>query len=277
MTTAPHLVVIASVSWRLENLVKLLRCITEQTRRPEFLLIILDGYSRLDEAEFDRVVTHSITFPGMASMAVTNRPRRGPGDRWVRATRMLATGDVPPDTIVSSIDDDFLIEPTYLETSYNLVANAHVPTAIGWLGETPDFIRWSSPQQTETKCISLGAGLLTCRLRDLAGIAEFPEAARYFTPPGDDEALVSYWLWKNDVRLIRPAGVAAAKSVDALQYDDRASFIGMGEHRHCVLRMNLKKNHGWSTYRLPWEFAGRDELVDGVGVNPAGMRSRAPR
>jgi len=188
-------------------------------------------------------------------MAVTNRPKRGPGDRWVRATRMLASGDVPPDTIVSAIDDDFLIEPPYLKTSYDLVANAPEPTAVGWLGETPDFIRWSEARKEDTECISLGAGLLTCRLRDLAGIAEFPEADRYFKPPGDDEALVSYWLWKNGVKLVRPAGEAAAVSVDRLQHDSRASFIGQGEYRHRVLRTNLKENHGWSTYLLPAEFA----------------------
>lgn len=274
--TAPHIVIIASVEWRKENLVALLDDIEHQTRVPEHVVVRLDGYSNRGVAW----VTQRIVRPSLEdTRTVTIAPgvKAGAGARWLLAAAFERETDIGPTAILSVIDDDFRIEPNYLQVCYDHVANAEVPTAIGWLGETPDFIRWSADMPSPTECISLGAGLLTCRLRDLAGIDTFEEVDRYFKPPGDDEALVSYWLWKKGVKLIRPAGAASATSVDELQYDKRASFIDQGEHRHCVLRLNLKRKHGWTTYRLPAEFAGREMMVDGVAINPAASRTRGPR
>lgn len=269
--SSPHLVVISSVEWRRENLLKLLRDVTTQTRRPDYLMIILDGYS----VDAERALiqgTDKLSFHGTAAMMLRNAAKHGPGDRWVRAVRMLTTGDVPEDTILSVIDDDFLIMPDYLRSNYERVANAKEPTAIGWLGEVPTFVSWTAMHLKDIPCISIGAGLLTCRLADLRGIEEFPDRDMYFKPPGDDEALVSFWLWKNGVKLIRPKGIALVHSVAALQHDPRASFVGQSVYRHKVLRMRLKEKYGWTTYQLP------PELLVSHEIPPEGARiARWPR
>jgi hypothetical protein len=272
MSDPPHLVVIASVEWRARNLVKLLDCVAQQTRAPERIVVLLDGYGDATR----RWVHQAIDALKLPITTVSSAARRGPGQRWIYATTMLWP---PMDaaTILSTIDDDFLIHPGYLRASYERVAAATEPMAIGWLGETPVFIPWTARLAEDVECISIGAGLLTCRLGDLDGIAKFPEVDRYFKPPGDDEALVSYWLWKNGVKLIRPKGVAEAVSVDALQHDPRASFIGQGKYRHGTLRMNLKEKHGWTTYELPSELDDTPQFTDGgVWVNPHASRPRSP-
>jgi hypothetical protein len=265
-TTAPHLVVIASVEWRFANFMKLVKSLGQQTRLPEFLLVVLDGYS---ETGYRHVVN---ALEGTPGMVVWNPRKKGPGHRWVLAVEMLGRGAVPEDTILTIIDDDFLIMPDYLRTNYERVALAKTPTAIGWLGEVPTFISWTAMHTKDIPCISIGAGLLTCRLKDLRGIDAFPDRDMYFRPPGDDEALVSYWLWKNGVKLIRPRGIALVHSVAELQHDPRASFVGQSVYRHKVLRMRLKEKYGWSTYQLP------PELLVSHDPPPEGARiARWPR
>lgn len=251
-TGPPHLVVISSVEWRKENFIKLVKSLAQQTRQPEHVLIVLDGYSEAAMAEAGAAVDRPPEgTTGHVRWNAGDR-RRGAGWRWTLALELLLERSVPEDTVVSVVDDDFLLMPDYLRVCHARVAPAP-NIAIGWLGETPSFIPWTSPMSKDTVCISLGAGLLTCHLRHLRGIDQFVERDLYFTPPGDDEALVSFWLWKNGVKLIRPKGQALVYSVDALQYDERASFWNQSVYRHLVLRVGLREKHGWSTYRVPPE------------------------
>jgi hypothetical protein len=235
-------VVIATVPWRRENVEKLLRSLAEQTLRPGIVTLVLDDYAGTPEPER----------PGAAlPIAVVDTKRRaGAGFRWRHIDEWSNS-----DALVIVIDDDMAVRPTYVEHCVATYERLQAP--FSWNGTTFDE-KWISPGDepiADRRLFILGAGTAVIPARLLRGISKDPQADGFFGVLGDDEALVSWWLANQGIRLHRPRGKSGALSTK-FQLDPRSQYA----QRPYTLRNNIAhfrtslKQRGWPIVDPPPEY-----------------------
>ncbi len=232
------LVAISSVSWRHDNLLVLLGDLGQQTLRPDLLQLTLDGYT----AEISPGLMAAV---GCDMSVQRTKTAQGPGHRWVRVMQ-----EQPTDAVVMVIDDDFRIDSHYIERTLHELETAAPGTAVAWSGarlSDGEYLSWDSPEPDELMSISSG----TCAVRRawLGGLLDYPFVGDYFRVGGDDEALVSYHLWRHGIAMWKPHGVPPLHSVDTLQNDPRAAWQEHGFKR-LESRMRLGQL-GWTPFKLP--------------------------
>lgn len=260
MTVDPKdiIVVIGSVPWREENLRGLCQDFCAQTMLPGMVHLVLDGYSmRAHDGLRHWLDDLSMEWP-MFSTTRHETPQ-GPGGRW----RYLAKLATMPDErrVAVIIDDDFRVGPDYVEKTVAGFTSDDVGM-VAWSGTSWDTHSKYGIEETDLWCAA--AGMSAVRVSAMAGIESYPGVDAYFGVGGDDEALVSYWMWQQKLRVVRPPEPAPdVRSIDAYQFDRRAAHRNHN-HRHYIQRIQLLQRHGWAPPTPP------------PFENPGALRGRQP-
>jgi len=184
--TPPVHVVVPTVPWRRASFRQVLHNLAAQTRKPDLVHLVLDGYGDLPA-------------PLCALPVVEHRTARcvGPGGRW-RVVR-----EVPPEAVLVSIDDDlnFALVPDLIETLVRVAdgqaAACYGTTLTGRPGNTP----------SGEDLVCGGASSLAVRAGDLGGLQALVDEVRaaekfdLLGDMGDDEAAVAACLWRRGVKI----------------------------------------------------------------------------
>jgi len=192
-TSKPRiLVLIATIPSRRAPCERLLREVARQTRTPDGVILVLDGYG-------DTAPAPSCSLPVIAEYRTT--ALSGPGKRW------RVTADLAPEDIVICLDDDImLLQAPRLVAALVLAVEKSGGAScamgcdeIGKRAPPGDFSRGEM-------IYAAGCGL-TVRARHLDGLQAFSAEVQAAGGPdalglcGDDDALVSAYLWKTGVKV----------------------------------------------------------------------------
>ena len=175
----------------------LLAELAKQSRRPDALLLRLDGYGEM------LAPVHSFSTVWESRSAVP----AGPGARWIAA---LDAGLDPDDIVVCVDDDAILIEaPRFVAALVDAVESTDGAAAV--MGKGVDG-KIAQPSAHSRGRLIYAAGLgLTLRARHLVGLRELAAEVLAADGPdmlglyGDDDALVSAHLWKQGVSITHAA------------------------------------------------------------------------
>lgn len=133
----------------------------------------------------------------------------GPAVRWLLAR------DLPDNDIFAVLDDDFTLEPSYIEATTAPIRNRRAD-AVGWYGmstERRHYDETDAPTEAVPLRIVAGGGC-AMRVRALRGLTEHPLAGVCSTVDGGDDIWTSAVLRRNKARMIRPAGRAPFHSTE---------------------------------------------------------------
>jgi len=194
------LVLIATIPSRKRSCERLLIELAKQSRLPDGVILVCDGYgdSPSPACPLEVVVDYHSSTP------------QGAGNRW-RVVAGESEGVLKADDIVVCLDDD-----TMLVSAPGLVAALvetveASPCAAAAMGRTADG-KFAPPGAYSRGELIYGAGCgLTVRAGMLASLSAFaievsaaggPDALGLY---GDDDALMSAYLWKQNVRILHAA------------------------------------------------------------------------
>lgn len=183
------LVLVATIPTRKQPCTRVLGDLMQQTRRPDGVVLVLDGYG--DES------APPCPFPVVLEKRTPQLS--GAGNRW----RALA--EIPADDIVICIDDDMIFweAPNLVEELAKAVVEfggAAAPMGRTFDGKAAPPGAWSRGDLLH----AAGHGI-SARAGVLAGVIAFAEEVKAsggpdaLGPHGDDDALVSAYLWKTGV------------------------------------------------------------------------------
>jgi hypothetical protein len=218
---------------------RMLRELANQTRRPDGVILVLDGYGDAPAPACSPPVAREYRTPALS----------GAGQRWLRLA------DCDPEDIICNVDDDAVL----LQAPHFIKALVETVERDG--GAAAAMGRTTRGRQAPPGALSWGplvhaAGLgLTVRAKHLAGLQAFAGEVKAkggpdgLGPGGDDDGLLSAYLWRSGV-VIRHAATgnvfqapgARASSQSAARTARRESFDAQ--------KVLLKKTTGW-----PWPMA----------------------
>ena len=221
--------VVPSVPRRAANMRALVDSLLSQTLYVDDIYVCLDGYESVERFSDPRVV-------------VMNSPiAAGPGQRW-----KLVASSVESSSVVVSLDDDLSIDADYVERSVSALLRADV-ALISWTGHTsPRRYVDLGPSERDRRLWTAGTGTATVWARYIKGIQSHEWADRCLCQAGDEEALVSLWIWQQQAHMVRPAlsGASPVRHVPNLQYDALASHKIHGAD-WAARRMDMMQQYGW--------------------------------
>ncbi len=229
MSGKPILVLCATVPWRLEACTKMLRSLERQTRRPTEVILHLDGFPRGSPRP---------SLPdGILVSQTRHRHARGVGNWW-RSLDERHLG-----MLVACVGDDFVYPPDYLERLAQM--RAEYGGAVAWHGWSVEGRNCTFRIDVEapTTLVCSGTAFFIADAEHLLGVTEHELADLFFHPAGDDEALISCWLWTRGVRMTRPPGRVNVEHLPE-GCDPRSTSIRDPERRK-ALRQLLKARYGW--------------------------------
>ena len=187
---------IATIPARRRSVERLLSELTQQSRVPDAVVLVLDGY-----ADGDAVPQGPLPLERVARSAKL----LGPGNRW------LVGAEMPADDILVTLDDDIMLikAPRCVEKLAEIVdATKSAAAAMGrhFNGKPAPPGDWAAGDlMYAAGCgLTLRAGLLG-GLGAFAGMVKAADGPEALGLRGDDDALVSAFLWKNNVRMIHAA------------------------------------------------------------------------
>lgn len=189
------LALIATIPARRRSCERLLDELTRQTRVPDGVILVLDGYSGDDLR---------CALPVAAKQQ--NNVKSGAGQRWLFAAKL------PADDIIVCLDDDIRIaqSPNCIKALVEAVeSGGGAAAAMGF--DSVEYKR-APPMDFSRGDLIYAAGCgLALRPRHLAGLGAFADEVKAAGGPdalgllGDDDALVSAYLWKTGVRVVHAA------------------------------------------------------------------------
>lgn len=189
------LVLIATIPERRFSCERLLRELMQQSRKPDGVILCLDGYGDAPAP--------ACGLPVIATYKTTQKS--GPGQRW----RVVC--DFDPNTLLVNLDDDvFTAKAPHLLRE--LIASARENDAAACMGLTMDGKR-AAPGTVSRGRLVYGAGCgLAVRVRHLYGLSALRDTIvrlggkDALGPCGDDDALVSALLWLSQIPIWHAAG-----------------------------------------------------------------------
>lgn len=209
------LALVATIPKRRALCERLLGELARQSRPPDAVLLRLDGYGVDEPAPQSMLYVYGVSRSAVAE---------GPGARWLFA----AEAGLDPEDIVVCVDDDAMLIEAPEFVAGLVMAVERGGGAAGAMGRDTEG-KPAPPGAYSRGRLIHAAGLgLTVRARHLAGLREFAEklvekdGPNLFSPLGDDDAIVSAYLWKTGVNIEHavtgnvfevPAGKASAQSV----------------------------------------------------------------
>lgn len=234
---------LATIPTRKRSCERLLAEVAKQTRVPNVVHLVLDGYGKVEPAPQSPPTLQPYVWewrwdqPGVFV---------GPGGRW----GLTQCEPVEPDHTVVVLDDDVVIggAPRLIEMLADAVDENY---AAGIQGVTKSGRRISSELQAHEDLICAGACGFALRAQHLAGLAELAQEVKekgggeILKPLGDDEALVCANLWRRGVG-IRHVAVANVTTAPGTQKGSQSQLRCQAEtwdhQRHVIAKAT-----GW-----PW-------------------------
>lgn len=232
LTAAPRvLVLVATIPARRKSCERLLAELTQQRRVPDGVVLVLDGYGCYDTDEpAPRCPLPIIATHRTASLS-------GAGRRW-HAVRTL-----PPDDIIICLDDDImLIEAPHLVSK--LVQAVELGGAAAAMGRTADGKQAPPGAHSRGNLIYAAGCGLSARAGVLVDLGVFASGVQAAGGPdalgllGDDDALVSAYLWQLGVKIhhaatgniyaapqTRTSSQTAARAAKQMTMDDQKAAI----------------------------------------------------
>lgn len=256
-------VFIATVPWRRENLDVLVASLNKQTVVPAFITIVCDNYVGHElpkEDDGENFLVDSV---------VDSNGHVGAGYRWKLIDELVSHDE---EALVLVIDDDIAIAPDYVERCVAAYERLQAPLSWNGMTFTDVYIAPEKDLGADARLLVLGAGTTVVPSHFLKGIAKDPMAAELFGVYGDDEALVSWFLAKQGLRLYRPRGPSGAWSTK-FQCDPRSQWAQKGG-RHFGFRSRLKER-GWPLVDPPPEYV-RKQRFHGTAQRVLPQRVRTP-
>jgi hypothetical protein len=229
----PIIVTIAAIESRKENLARLLSDLAQQTRPVEFVLVT-QTYGTWDVPEV----------PSLDVFVEDTVVRAGAGQRWVRAQHYYSRY---PDAVVFSLDDDFRIEPTYVEFMYQVLTLSDSIGMVAWSGHTDrkHYIPFDKVMDVPLQLWSGGTGLAALYMDTVDLVCMQSDCDEFFAVGGDDELLVSRTVWEQKRRIIRPAGTPPLTSVDALQNARDSMHVRFSQKWARRRKLMIQETPGW--------------------------------
>jgi hypothetical protein len=182
---------IATIPSRREACTKLLESIKLQTKQPDLVHLVLDGYGDQPAPPCD-----------LPSKQYRTASLSGPGGRW------RVVKDIDTEAILISIDDDIEIANDGKDLISMLVHEVEeTGHCVALIGVTVSGEFGNMPTTEDLICVD--AKVMACRAGDLHGVSRLVAEVREkcgFDPVGDcgdDEAVVSAHLWREGVRMRR--------------------------------------------------------------------------
>lgn len=233
------LVLLATIPARQQSCNRLLKELLVQKRVPDGIILVLDGYAALPGP----------TVPPGLSVVAEHRfaEARGAGARWQTLLK------IPPEDIVVCLDDDtMLVEaPLFIKRLVETVEK-HGGAAAA-MGRGVDNKPAPPDRRFSRGELIHGAGMgLTVRAKYLRGLVQFAADVKAAGGPdclaklGDDDALVSAYLWKQGIKIHH----AATGNVFAAPGTRTSSQTTARRAKHENLdaqKLALQKTVGW-----PW-------------------------
>lgn len=193
MSDTPRVIVlVATIPARRRTCERLLAELAKQSRVPDGVVLVLDGYG--DEMP-------APACPLLILAEVRTAEMSGAGNRWRCVT------DFAPDDVIICLDDDTMLceAPTLVAAlTMAVVASGGASAAMGFSANGK-----SAPPGVHSRgdlIYAAGCGL-TVRCKHLDGLEAFAKAVVAEGGPdalgvhGDDDALVSAYLWKRGVNI----------------------------------------------------------------------------
>jgi hypothetical protein len=237
------LVLIATIPAR-SSCERLLRELTLQSRQPDGVVLCLDGYG-------DHMPEPTSPLPVL--YVYRTQQLSGAGKRWT------VLPFLPADDIVINLDDDCYTRrtPDLVKT---LAAGVEESGAAAAFGRTPDGKRAPPGQHSRGHLIYAGGCGLAVRAGLLDGLQAFAGEVQRQTGfnslgiRGDDDALVSAWLWKQGIK-IRHAATGVINAVAGTRRTSQtADKLARGE-RLDAQKVAIAGATGW-----PWPVRGVPRL-----------------
>ena len=200
------LVLIATIPARRQSCERLLAELARQSKQPDGLILVLDGYGEASAPKTALPVTAS-----RRSAACS-----GAGQRWIFVESLLSgVGEEPPmlnlDDILVNLDDDMVLLEAHRMVEALAAAVESGGGASAAMGRGVDG-KLASPGAYSRGNLIYAAGCsLAMRAKHLIGIQAFAAQVRASGGPdalgllGDDDALVSAHLWKCGVPVLHAA------------------------------------------------------------------------
>ena len=231
------LILLATIPARRASVTRLLNEFVMQTRHPDGIVLVLDGYgdAQAPESPFHVVATHR-----------TNE-LSGAGNRW------RAVKDLLPEDIVICIDDD-----TMLGKASDLVRNLAFmvdskDSAAAIMGQDLEGkMAYPGTRVQRSNIICAAACGLAVKAKHLIGVEDFAAQVHAAGGPdclgvlGDDEALVSAFLWRNRIPIahVLAGPITAAPGTR----ESSQTLARLKKHENFdVQRQLIRKVTGW-----PW-------------------------
>jgi hypothetical protein len=197
VSTSRVIALIATIPPRRRSVERLLSELTAQTRVPDAVVLVLDGYPEAETVP---------QCPLPLERVYRSAKALGPGARW------RAAKDMNPTDIIVNFDDDIMLikAPRCVAALVAAVEGNQraVAAAMGrnFAGKPAPPGDWAGGDLL----YAAGCGL-TLRAGALEGLQAFADKVKAEGGPdalgfrGDDDALVSAFLWKNNVRMVHAA------------------------------------------------------------------------
>jgi hypothetical protein len=226
-------VLLATVPARKNSCERLLDEVAKQSRKPDGVVLVLDGYgdAPAPKCALPIITTHR-----------TEKPT-GAGARW------RAVANFPPETIVVCLDDDIMLieAPNLIRKLVDAVESGGGAAAA--MGRSADG-KFAPPGKFSRGDLIHGLGCgLAVRAKHLTGLQKFADEVRADNGPdalglrGDDDALVSAFLWRNKVRILH----AATGNIFAAPGTQASAARNGSKEAPNAQKLAIKKLTGW-----PW-------------------------
>jgi len=243
---APRVIaLIATIPARKRSCERLLGEISKQSQKPDGVILVLDGYG--DEP------APACSLP----VIIEHRTAKalGAGLRWrVGEGALGSDGKLSPDDILVCLDDDIMLfEAPHIIRALVKAVEAGGGAAAAMGRGTDD--KFAAPGAYSRGDLIYAAGCgLTVRAKHLIGLPEFAAKIQADGGPdalgllGDDDALVSAYLWKTGVKIRHAAtgNIFAAPGMYATSQTAAAAQAGKRENPDAQ-KLAIKKATGW-----PW-------------------------
>jgi hypothetical protein len=171
----------------------LLKSLDVQTRRPDSLILMLDGYGSEEPPRLPEAFRNAVT-------VYSHNEYRGAGTRW------RYVEDCAPEDIVVCVDDDVVLGPRFVEALVCSVEQKQGAAAA--MGKILFDGTRAPPGDYALGPLVHGAGCgLAARAKDFFGVGAFhdnlpaisKDAPNFLGYCGDDDALVSAYLFKKGI------------------------------------------------------------------------------
>jgi hypothetical protein len=187
----PLVVLLPSVLWRREGLDSVLSDLAKQSQLPECVHVFLDGWG-----------SERPTIPhGLRVELHENESGQGAWARW------HFIENLPPDQLVTTMDDDMAIEPSYIGYS-SLSHRENGEAILSWGGHNEQYDRvwYNCSEMRVIPLVRPMAGITVFRARHLQGMTKMDGAEELIAKDSPEEALIAIWAWKHGRAIVRPMG-----------------------------------------------------------------------